>query len=181
ALGWLARDVDAFVTPSEARLADTRRDVAVVGVPGRQPLHVGAQHFLVENGGAGDEAEEPLLPRLHDAAELAGRERLVAFEADLDDLDRLVLLDLVEDVDLVLAHRLGRVGERGVEVALLDVELLPGLEALARLLGVEDGVGADLERALELLALHLLVALDLDRAHAGALLHPPDDLDPGLG
>src|SRR5438067_6399433 len=177
----LDRDVEAIVAPLDARLVDTHRDVAVVVVPGRQPLHVGAQHFLVEHARAGDEAEEPLLPRLHDAAELAGRERLVAFEADLDDLDRLVLLDLVEDVDLVLAHRLGRVGERGVEVALLDVELLPGLEALARLLGVEDGVGADLERALELLTLHLLVALDLDRAHEGTLLHPEDDLDPVLG
>src|SRR5207253_2426616 len=66
-------------------------------------------------------------------------------------------------------------------VALLDVELLPGLEALARLLRVEDGVGADLERALELLTLHLLVALDLDRAHEGTLLHSEDDLDPVLG
>ncbi len=86
-----------------------------------------------------------------------------------------MLRDGVEDVDLVLADQLGPVGDLGVEIALLDVELLRRLQALPRLLGIEDGVRPHLERALDLLALHLLGALHLDGAHERSLLHPEGD------
>src|SRR5207302_119572 len=51
------------------------------------------------------------------------------------------------------------------------------LDALARLLRIEDRVGADLERPLDLLALQLLRPLDLDGAHQRALLHAERDGD----
>ena len=86
-----------------------------------------------------------------------------------------MLRDGVEDVDLVLADQLGPVRDLGVEIALLDVELLRRLQALPRLLGIEDGVRPHLERALDLLALHLLGALHLDGAHERSFLHPEGD------
>jgi hypothetical protein len=93
------------------------------------------------------------------------------FELDLGDAYRLLLLDGVEDVDLVLADGLGAVVDACVEVALLDVELLRGLDPLPSLLGVEDRVRADLEGALDLLLLHLLRPLDLHVADERPLLH----------
>jgi hypothetical protein len=123
--------VTQTVVTADLRLRDLHRHVAVVVVPRRQALDVGLEHVLVQVAGSGDEREEPLLLRLHDAVELAVAERLVALEVDLVDADEAAFLDDVLDVDLVLADRLRRVVDRRVEVALLAVELLRGFDALA--------------------------------------------------
>ena len=78
------------------------------------------------------------------------------------DADDLAFLDDVRERDLVLGARdrldLRRDGR--VEVALLLVELLGVGDAFPHLLGVEDGVGPDLEGGLDVLAAELLGPLD---------------------
>src|SRR4029077_18799951 len=82
------------------------------------------------------------------------------------------------DVDLVLADGRGVVGDLRVEVAFVGVELARGLDALARLLRVENGVRPHAERAFQLLLLQLLVAIDAHVAYQRPLGDLEGDHDP---
>ncbi len=158
----------------------------MVVVPGGEPLDVGLQDVLVQVPRAGDEGEDPLFLRLHDAVQRAVAEGLVAFEFDLVDADESAFRHGVRDVHLALADRRRRVGDGGVEVTLLAVELLRRLDAVARALRVEDGVRTDAQRLLDLFLLDVLRAVDRDRPDERPLVdvegeHQTSALAGGLG
>ena len=82
------RDDERIAVAGDGGFADMNVQVAVVVVEGGHAVDVFLQLVAVERAGVEEAAQQIMLARLHQSAQPACRERLVAGELDVADLDQ---------------------------------------------------------------------------------------------
>ena len=163
-------DGDAVVAVDDLGLADPGVDEAAVGVIGFQGGGVALQHFFLEHARTGHPGPEVAGGRGQLVLEVAGADLLGPFDLDFLDIELFRLLDHdVEPGDAGIGL-FQLVGDFGLVVAFLAVELADLAEVVGQDLEVEHAAGLGAHGFQDVVFFHVAVAGDADGLDARLFL-----------
>ncbi|KAF5036542.1 hypothetical protein DSECCO2_574020 [anaerobic digester metagenome] len=163
-------DRDAVVAVDDLGLADLGVHEAAVGVIGLDGRSVALEHLVLEHAGTGDPGPEVAGGGGEFGLDVAGRNLLGPLDLDFLDVELLGLFD--DDVEPGHARvgLLELVGDLGLVVALLAVELADLAQVVGQDLEVQDAAGLGAHGLENVVLFHVAVAGDADGLDTRLLL-----------